>query len=155
MNFKRYPEDDPNNGFIGIKFPTNGVENTDGGFFNMSRTTEDQAVTNYINLLLTRKGERYMQPTFGAGLPLKLFEPNTSALRSEIETEIRLQSAIWLPYIVNEEITVKDKIVQSGMIGTDTENSIQILIRFRVQNSNANKTITIFGTQGKVQYLVE
>ncbi len=154
MNFKRYPED-YNHGFVGIKFPTNGVENTDGGYFNMSRTTEDQAVTNYINLLLTRKGERYMQPTFGVGLPLKLFEPNTSALRSEIESEIRLQSAIWLPYIINENIEIKERANVHGMSGTDQENAIQIVITFRVQEQGANKQITLFQTQGRIQYLVE
>lgn len=86
MPIKFYPEDLKSaSGFIGIKLPMNG---SDRGIFNMSRTTEDQAVSNYVNLLLTKKGERYMQPEFGVGLPFYLFEPNTPALRIELEAEI-------------------------------------------------------------------
>lgn len=155
MNYKRYPEDQPDSNFIGIKFPTNGKGKANGGFFNMSRTTEEQAVTNYINLLLTRKGERYFQPTFGVGLPLKLFEPNTNILRSEIEFEIRTQAAIWLPYIINEQIEVRERANVPGMSGTDQENAIQIIITFRVQEQGANKQITLFQSQGRIQYLVE
>ena len=81
MNIKRYPEDILDN-TIGIKLPMNG---SDKKLFNMSFTTEDQAVSNYINLLLTRPGERYMQPNFGIGIQLYLFEPNTDILRIELE----------------------------------------------------------------------
>ena len=155
MIIKYYPEDNPNSDYIGIKFPTNGNVSSNGGFFNMSRTTEEQAVTNYINLLLTKRGERYMQPSYGIGLPYRLFEPNTAQLRQLIKLEIEQQSAIWLPYIINHNIEVQDGIDILGMNPTDAENGIRILIEFSVTEKGANKQITIFQDNGKVQYLVE
>jgi phage baseplate assembly protein W len=143
-------------GFIGIKLPTNGLQTkTVGGFFNMSRTTEDQAVTNYINLLLTRKGERYMQINFGVGLQDYLFEQNTESIRTEIEFEIERQSAYWLPYIKNHSIVVKGRPTSDVSVNGDPENAIQIIITFSVENSNANKTITIFQEGGAISTIVQ
>ena len=120
----------------------------------MSRTTEEQAVTNYINLLLTKRGERYMQPSYGIGLPYRLFEPNTAQLRQLIKLEIEQQSAIWLPYIINHNIEVQDGIDILGMNPTDAENGIRILIEFSVTEKGANRQITVFQDNGKVQYQV-
>jgi len=151
---KYYPEDEREDyGFIGAKFPLNGQQSkTVGGFFNMSRTTEEQSVTNYINLLLTRKGERYMLPSFGVGLQDYLFEQNTEAIRTEIEFEIERQSAYWLPYIKNHKIEVLGR---SNSVNGDEENAIQIIITFSVENSNANKTITVFAQDGRIVTSVE
>ena len=151
---KYYPEDEREDyGFIGAKFPLNGQQSkTVGGFFNMSRTTEEQSVTNYINLLLTRKGERYMLPSFGVGLQDYLFEQNTEAIRTEIEFEIERQSAYWLPYIKNHKIEVLGR---SNSVNGDEENAIQIIITFSVENSNANKTITVFAQDGRIVTNIE
>ena len=70
---KYYPEDRSRySGTLAVKLPMNGSKK--GSFFNMSHTTEEQAVSNYINLLLTRKGERLMQPQFGIGIQDYLFD---------------------------------------------------------------------------------
>jgi len=153
LAYKRYPEDEDSQ-VIGLKFPLNGSSvGSNGGFFNVSRTTEDQAVTNYINLLLTKPGERYHQPNFGIFIQGFLFEQNTDAIRTEIEFRIRQQSAYWLPHIVNESIEVMPR-AKPGIVSGDPENAIQIVIRFRVTNSLANKTITIFQEGGRVSTIV-
>lgn len=151
---KYYPEDEREDyGFIGAQFPLNGQQSkTVGGFFNMSRTTEEQSVTNYINLLLTRKGERYFLVNFGVGLQDYLFEQNTEAIRTEIEFEIERQSAYWLPYIKNHKIEVLGR---SNSVNGDEENAIQIIITFSVENSNANKTIIIFAQDGRIVTNIE
>jgi phage baseplate assembly protein W len=146
---KYYPEDIQDYGSIGIKFPMNGSPaDKSSGVFNVSRTTEEQAVSNYINLLLTRKGERYMQPNFGVGLQLKLFEPNTEILQIEIEQEIRDQANFWLPYIINDSITVRTAQDIPGL--DETEHAVQIIIRFRVTESGANQIITLFQQDGRI-----
>ena len=151
---KYYPEDQRDYGYIGIKFPTNGnTAGSNGGFFNMSGTTEEQAVTNYINLLLTKKGERYMQPEFGIGIQYKLFEPNTLENRTDIEFEIRRQSAKWLPYIINHRIEVREQANLAGL-AADPENAFHIVITFSVTEAGANKQITFFQNSGRVDYLV-
>ena len=143
---KYYPEDlNANSGTIGIKLPMNNRKGN--GMFNMSRTTEEQAVSNYVNLLLTKKGERYMQPEFGIGIQFYLFEQNTQGLRIQLEHEIRRQSAFWLPYITNHKIEVREKAKIPGL--TESENAIQIVITFSVTEKNANKTITAFLLNGQ------
>lgn len=79
---------------LGISFtaPINKV-------FSPIRITIDQALENLKNLLLTRIGERYMQPNFGTQLLNIIFEPNVSELKTEIEDIIREPVSFWLPYI--------------------------------------------------------
>lgn len=143
---KYYPEDlNSNSGTLGIKLPMNNRKGN--GMFNMSRTTEEQAVSNYVNLLLTKKGERYMQPEFGIGIQFYLFEQNTQGLRIQLEHEIRRQSAFWLPYITNHNIEVREKAKIPGL--TESENAIQIVITFSVTEQGANRQIVLFAANGQ------
>lgn len=154
MAYKRYPEDEDDQ-VIGLRFPLNGKSGgSNGGFFNVSRTTEDQAVTNYINLLLTRQGERVFQPNFGVGLQYYLFEQNTEAKRTEMEFAIRQQAAYWLPHIVNHDVQVMPR-AKPGVVSADPENAIQIQITFSVTEQHANKTITIFQENGRISTIVD
>lgn len=61
---------DPNV-FIGVSLP---LSHGDQGFFAKTKTTLDQARSNIRNLLLTIKGERLGNPTFGSNLYRVLFE---------------------------------------------------------------------------------
>jgi phage baseplate assembly protein W len=132
---------------IGIKFPMNGKNGRT--FFNTSKTTEEQAVTNYINLLLTKPGERIMHPTYGIGIQLYLFEPNTERIRQNIEFAISSQADYWLPYITNHKIEVRERADLPGL-NADPEQAIHIVITFSVGNSNANQTITVFQRGGLI-----
>jgi hypothetical protein len=58
---------------LGITLPFNGPF----GLFTSTYTTQQQALSNLKNLLLTAKGERVNQPKFGTDLIRLLFEPNT------------------------------------------------------------------------------
>lgn len=149
MSIKYYPSDRKNVGTLGIKLPMNASKNkTNTGIFNTSRTTEEQSVSNYINLLLTRPGERYMQPEFGIGIQEKIFEQNTEFLRSQIEIEIQTQSAFWLPYIFNKSIDVQSA-SDIPTLGGDSEHGIHVTIVFSVTENGANQTIVVFGENGK------
>ena len=55
---------------IGITLPIQ-IGNT---AFNQSFTTKQQVSSNIKNLLLTKKGERLLQPNFGSGLQELLFD---------------------------------------------------------------------------------
>jgi len=138
---KLYPEDfNKNVGTLGITLPMNGVNNTElSSFFNMSKTTEEQVISNYINLLLTRKGERFMQPEFGVGLMYYVFEQNTDFLNTFLRDEILMQSALWLPYI-----QVNDIRVSRSLDGIQDDHTVNIQIQFKVFETGANRTITIF-----------
>ena len=77
-----------------------------GSGFVQTYSTEEQAVSNLKNLLLTTKGERVMQPRFGTSIRTVLFENNTSELRETLLQVLEEDIAYWLPYIQVNDITV-------------------------------------------------
>jgi phage baseplate assembly protein W len=123
---------------IGIQLPMNGAN----GLFSSTFTTVDQAISNLKNLLLTSKGERPFQPTFGTDLPRVLFEPSTADLKEMVDHIITNPVNFWLPYInitEIETITAED----DPTLGYN----ISVKISFEIENSTTNdalNTITIF-----------
>jgi phage baseplate assembly protein W len=70
------------------------------GVFAVNYTTLSQVKYNLINLILTRKGERVMQPNFGCDIWRILFEPIVEGqIDSEIERTIIEAVGTWLPYL--------------------------------------------------------
>ena len=92
---------------LGIKLPFGGGQSN----FALNYTTLDRAKTDLVNLLLTHKGERFMQPNFGTNLRRFIFQPNTSRLEGEIREEILESIKFWLPFIVIDSIRVTRDIV--------------------------------------------
>ena len=68
------------------------------GIFSVNYTTLAQAKYNLINLILTKKGERMMQPDFGCDVHRVLFEPLVD-IENVIETSITSAVSKWLPYL--------------------------------------------------------
>jgi phage baseplate assembly protein W len=75
------------------------------GIFATNYTTLTQAKDNLRNLILTRKGERLMQPEFGCDVWLLLFEPlSPDIMERRIESTILDAVSKWLPYLNIDEI---------------------------------------------------
>jgi hypothetical protein len=87
---------------LGVGINTTSDSN---GIFAVNFTTISQAKSNLQNLILTKKGERLMQPDFGCDIWKILFEP---IIEGEIETNIEkaILEAIdaWMPYLNIDEI---------------------------------------------------
>ena len=100
--FRIDPRDLDNNKAIGVSIPFNG-----GGVFKSTFSTKDQIKSNLINLLLTYKGERVLNPQFGADLPRLLFEPINNETLLKIENQIVTSVSTYIPEITitNIEIT--------------------------------------------------
>ena len=111
------------------------------GVFEQSYTTEEQAVSNFKNLLLTMKGERYMQPNFGTNIRKSLFENNTLNLEEDLEESLKDDIAFWLPYINITNFEVQRK--------TD-EHQFLIKIQFRATEEGANRQIIILAGDSKI-----
>lgn len=90
---------------IGITLPYSDVN---GKMFNVSYTTKEQALTNLKMLVLTRKGERIMLPTFGTNIWSYLFENITDNTLSSIREELIQSINSWLPYLSINDITVTE-----------------------------------------------
>ena len=82
--------------FIGISLP---LDHGNQGFFEKTKTTLQQTRSNIKNLLLTIKGERLGNPTFGSDLMRILFDQDDGGLGDRIEETIRSSVSEWLPYV--------------------------------------------------------
>ena len=126
-----------NNYAIGITLPLQFGENT----FEQSFQTKDQIKSNIKNLLLTKRGERILQPQFGSGLQSLLFEPNVDDLEGRIEDTINDSLKQWLPYVTADEINIEstDELRDS--------NKINVSIKFKIGDDINLETLT-FTVQG-------
>jgi hypothetical protein len=123
---------------IGIILP---IQRGSTGFFAQSYETIEQVKSNIQNLLLTKPGERLMQPNFGCPLYNLLFSQNTDDLEVRIQTAIQDSMAQWLPYVNIQEIYVEqtnDSIDQ---------NIFKISIVFTVGDRQSLNTVTFNITQ--------
>lgn len=115
---------------VGIALPFSGKNSV----FQLNYTTEEQAVSNLINLILTRQGERIMQPTFGWGGWALLFEQQTNDFATQLESSFKATVSYWLPYISIKNVTVTS---------SPDDHTIYMSAKFSVDPSGANQTITI------------
>ena len=88
---------------IGLSLPLQMSTNT----FNQTYDNLVQLKSNVRNLLLTRKGERLGQPTFGTNLHTLLFEPNDEELEQKIYDTIDNSIRNCLPQLSIREINIE------------------------------------------------
>ena len=110
--------------------------------FASTYTTEDQSVSNFKNLLLTRKGERIMQPNFGTNIYDLLFENNTQDIRSTIKKTLIKDVNFWLPYITINDV----KLVTSADL-----HQLTIAIHFQVSTVGSNLVINVVASENSLQ----
>jgi phage baseplate assembly protein W len=122
--------------------------------FRLSYSTEEQAISNLVNLLLTTKGERLMQPNFGSSIPEFLFEQNSIEARESLRVSVISDIEYWMPYILLDSVQV---VSENDIAFPDSysEHNVQIRIFFRVTNIGANRSITIFVDSGVVNFEIE
>jgi phage baseplate assembly protein W len=120
-----------NNVGLGVAFST-GTH----GLFSSIYTTPQQVKQNLKSLLLTRVGERLMQPTFGTNLLNIIFEPNISDLKEDITDLLTAPINYWIPSITIESIDIITNEDDPTMI-----HNLKITINYSVQNFSTS-TIT-------------
>ena len=106
--------------------------------FGQTFSTEEQAISNLKNLLLTFKGERYMQPNFGTNIRTILFDNNTEDIRSLLETTVNEDVKYWLPYITMNNVDV---------IPSADMHSLTVALYFRITSVGANVVINILASE--------
>ena len=82
--------------YIGLELP---LTHSQEGYFRRTKTALEQAKSNIRNLLLTNKGERLGNPTFGTNLLSLVFTQENTDLEARVEEEIRASMAEFLPFI--------------------------------------------------------
>lgn len=110
-----------------------------GGIFSVNYTSLTQAKDNLKNLILTKKGERTLNPTFGCDIWKVLFEQMESGLiETQIENTILDAVSNWLPYLNIDEIIFDydDNDIDNNTIKLDIKFSL-------ISNPNLGESVQI------------
>ena len=116
----------------------NETSNSNGAFA-VNFTTINQAKSNLQNLILTKKGERLMQPEFGCDIWKILFEPIIEGdIESKIEETILDAVNTWLPYLNIDTILFDydDNDIDTNKIALEVQFSLK-------SNSSVGSSVTI------------
>jgi phage baseplate assembly protein W len=96
------------------------------GFFPGTPTTLSQTGSNIRNLLLTNRGERVGQPTFGGDLLLTLFEPMSDQLITSVEERISEAMVEWLPHVTVNKLNVEQDESEPNQLNIELEFSLSM-----------------------------
>jgi phage baseplate assembly protein W len=111
---------------IGITLPLQ-LGNT--GYFEQSFDTLTQVKSNFINLILTRKGERVHQPEFGCDIHEYLFEPLTPENIEGARLSVINAVARWMPFL--ELLRFELRADPSNI----DQNEIRLYVGYRLTNN--------------------
>ena len=96
------------------------------GFFPCTSTTLSQTGSNIRNLLLTNRGERVGQPTFGGDLLLTLFEPMSDQLITSVEERISEAMVEWFPHVTVNKLNVEQDESEPNQLNIELEFSLSM-----------------------------
>ena len=123
------PLDLQKNIVIGVSLPFNAA-----GVFNKTYSTKDQIKSNLINLLLTDKGERIMNPEFGADLRRSLFDNITDSNIELLKVKIVDAINIFIPEIELGSVDI---------MADPDYNTLDITVNYRLIISNTPDQVTV------------
>lgn len=73
------------------------------GYFEASTNTLEQIKSNFINLIMTKKGERVHEPTFGCDLHTIVFEQNDEDMEDKTYEAVQEAVNTWMPFLVLQD----------------------------------------------------
>jgi phage baseplate assembly protein W len=114
---------------VGVNLPFAG-----DAVFNSNYFTKDAVRNNLINYFLTGKGERYMNPSFGSGLPSELFEQITEDKLNVLGIKIRQELLDYFPKVVTNDIS---------LVANPDNNSIEFYLKYSILDSNIEDEVII------------
>lgn len=97
-------------------------------------TNEDAVKRALRNILFTNKGERLLDPDFGAGLTRYLFEPLIPSTVQVIKTEIRNAIETYEPRAIINKIDVT---------GESQKNALHVSITFTTTSGTGTQTLEV------------
>ena len=106
-----FPIDLNPNKAVGVNLPFNGP-----AVFKSNYLTKDAIKNNLINFFLTNPGERYMNPSFGAGLRNFIFEQIVENNLDGLKENIEFQLQNYFPNVNINELNILKHIVFKKLI---------------------------------------
>lgn len=125
---------------INIKFPLKDDEEKNRAF-KTNAVTKEALTSNLLLLLLTRKGERYYEPSYGTNLLQYIFEPKDNLTITEIESEIKDTVKSFIPELTIDNIRFFQDTDDLG--NTLKENELKVLINFTYSENTFKETGTL------------
>lgn len=114
---------------VGVSLPFSS-----GNVFVTTYTTADAIKYNLINLLLTQRGERYLNPDFGTDIRKQLFSQLTPNTIQDLEDNILTEIGKWFPTVSVQTLNVT---------ADNNNNSINIYFSYKIIASNTQDEILI------------
>ena len=127
--FQKSTFDINKNQTIGLAFPL-----VNGGNFTRTNNLSDQVKANIINVLLTERGERPMQPTIGCDIRKSLFEnfsPQTIVMAKQQIAETIGQ------------YEPRAELINIEASADEDNNALNITILFSLINSDIEETLSL------------
>tara|TARA_B100000683_G_C12146668_1_gene414140 strand:- start:93 stop:503 length:411 start_codon:yes stop_codon:yes gene_type:complete len=112
---------------INIPFSSNAV-------FNQTFQTVDAIKANLINYLLTGRGERYFNPSFGSGLRNLLFSNIGKETLVNVEISIKEALKTYFPQL---------NILNLSLVDRTDENIIQLKLNFSIAGTKIKDELLI------------
>lgn len=91
---------------VGVALP---LVRGNAGYYQQTYTTAEAIKTDLINLLLTHRGERPLNPNFGSDLWKVVFEQKTSDLNELVDEIIRESVNEWMPFVEIQQVSVSEE----------------------------------------------
>ena len=126
---KIFPIDTKPGTAVGVAIPFNAP-----GVFNSTYTTKDAIKTNLIDFFLTDPPERYLNPTFGAGLRAFIFEQITTGNLEGLKEKIQFQLNQYFPSVVVSSLEI---------FQNPDSNTINVVLKYTVQDTVISDEIQI------------
>jgi phage baseplate assembly protein W len=120
---------------LGITLP---IQLGNTGYFQQGFDTLTQVKSNFINLILTRKGERVHQPEFGCGIHDYLFEQLTAENIEGARLSVIDAVERWMPFLELVQFELNDA-------PEDLDNNrLRLYVGYRLKrNPNIRDTIIL------------
>ena len=96
---------------------------------------EDAVKESIINLLLTDRGERLMQPALGGNLRAMLFENITPGVMVMIEDQVRTTLDLYEP---------RAEVIDVNVTSNIDDNVVKIQIEFYISNNQQPISVDVF-----------
>lgn len=114
---------------VGVAIPFSGK-----AVFNSTYETKEAIKSNLINYLLTGKGERYFNPSFGSGLRNELFNNINRENLSTLEFKVKLDLENYFPTL---------EVIDLSVNAEPDNNIITLTLRFRLTDTLIEDEILI------------
>tara|TARA_B100000131_G_scaffold270142_2_gene269811 strand:+ start:515 stop:907 length:393 start_codon:yes stop_codon:yes gene_type:complete len=107
--------------------------------YQLTKTHKEMVKQNLKMLILTAPGERMMDPVFGVGLRNFLFEQNTAHTYGSIESTIRKQVGMYLPFVEIHDITFKNMDDDPSIVA----NVVHISLNYKIKPLDAHDDLAL------------